>query len=624
MKQVTDPNLLKLLEGAGEPSPVDDPELLAQLETPAVSESQSDPELDRLKKQQRGRLAEQFYGGRDPNYLLTKTLAGAKHGFDRAALGAKGLFTDLSPEDQQLLAQGAAATEEGGAQGTIGQIGGEILATGGPAGLARRGATAVLPQALKRLSAPGAAGGVLGRVATPGAAAASGVEGATAAGLLAPGEGETRLGNAAVGAGLGAAIPGAAAAAGIPARWVAQEFLPTQGARQLRGAKTLERTLGPETTEQAVKAVANRNPSQLPLSTAAAAENPALARLERGSRNRASGWEWDDHDAKVYRQAWQQLQDATEQGLDHPALMEKASELMQVGKAKLDKMPLSQANSKKVVDGIADLKKSSEVISNPEINKELDNIIMSVTHPEARLGVLQEQYFRLRELAGQSTAAARARDLLRDVLDSRSKGSFSQMLDDYGQIQDKVKGAQAALDIQGKFMTPQGVPVTTRQFPSGRPDQGIPEIQAKTLRQTIAKEGEQGGVDVLGTRSRAELADLTGDLERHDLYRASQTPGSTALDPGAAMDVAATGRNNPIYTVPGLRGMVGRMFTGANKETERVLDNALRDPEAFMRMIEAKRALKRPLSEEEQLVRQVILSQARGLGAASVGEQNAP
>jgi hypothetical protein len=589
----------------------------------AAQPEREDSELKRLRGRQQANLAKQFYGGRDPNYLLMKTLAGAKHGFDRAALGTKGLFTDLSEADKQLLAQGSAAVDEGGAQGTVGQIAGEIAATAGPAGLVRAGAARVIPQAVKKASEALVKSGGVARVLNPATAGRAAVEGGTAAGMLAPGEGESRLGNAATGAVVGGALPLAAAAGATPAKWIAREFLPGGGREVTRAGRTLERSLGDEGFERAAQEVDRAMPSQLPLSTAAMADSPALAKLERGSRARSQGWDWETHDGKVYEKAWDDLQRATPQAGNSPRLVEKAKQLYDSETARFDKISLSQANRKKVVDTVEALKKSSQAIDDPMINKELDNLLMSVTHPEARLGVVQSAYTRLAEVSGQSKVIGAARDRLRDVLDDRTKGAFSLMNRRYGRYKDAAARSDAAAAIQNRFMTPQGQVMSGREF-GVSPGRSVPEIQAKALRKAVGEEGEQAGVDLIGDRSRQGLGELETELGRHDLYRASNTPGSTALDPGGQMDVAATGRNNPIYTIPGLRGILGKVFKGINKETEKVLDDALRNPQQFLAMVAAKKALGRPLTEGEQLAHQMIMAQARGAGAATVGEQNAP
>lgn len=120
--------------------------------------------------------ADKFWGGDASKAgVFMKALGGAKHSLDSAAMGVKGLVTDLTPEDKANLDQGKAFIDEVGGWGTAGGIGGEMLATGGPAGKMLKGAAAVgrmLPQAIRAargMSALGTTAAVAGTGATMGA-----------------------------------------------------------------------------------------------------------------------------------------------------------------------------------------------------------------------------------------------------------------------------------------------------------------------------------------------------------------------------------------------------------------------------------------------------------------------
>jgi hypothetical protein len=60
-------------------------------------------------------------------------LGGAKVAWDRAALGLKGMFTDLTPEDKALLEQGKAFTNQGGTAATVGNIAADAAMMAAPA-----------------------------------------------------------------------------------------------------------------------------------------------------------------------------------------------------------------------------------------------------------------------------------------------------------------------------------------------------------------------------------------------------------------------------------------------------------------------------------------------------------
>lgn len=133
-----------------------------------------------------------IYGGGDVGTMGTvmRTLGGAKHAWDQAAYGLKGLFTDLSPEEKAQLEQGKAFVNQGGTAAKVGEIGGDIAMTAAPA---LRGAQAlqagarVLPKAMSFLGGTlptnMVASGVTSAALTPenrGSAAMSGALGAGA------------------------------------------------------------------------------------------------------------------------------------------------------------------------------------------------------------------------------------------------------------------------------------------------------------------------------------------------------------------------------------------------------------------------------------------------------------
>lgn len=124
-------------------------------------------DLGEVRKQKEATQAN-LYAGQDVSQMgaLARGLGGAKASWDRAALGLKGMFTDLTPEDKALLEQGKAFTKQGGTAATVGDIGADALMMAAPA---LRGQQAIMAGA-KML--PRAAQFIGGRL--PSAALASG------------------------------------------------------------------------------------------------------------------------------------------------------------------------------------------------------------------------------------------------------------------------------------------------------------------------------------------------------------------------------------------------------------------------------------------------------------------
>jgi len=112
------------------------------------------------------------YAGQDVGQMgtLMRGLGGAKVALDRAALGLKGLVTDLSPEDKALLEQGKAFVNQGGTAANVGNIAGDV-ALGAPTALGAqiaiaKGAAKVLPRALAMIASNPVGSAAIGGGAT--------------------------------------------------------------------------------------------------------------------------------------------------------------------------------------------------------------------------------------------------------------------------------------------------------------------------------------------------------------------------------------------------------------------------------------------------------------------------
>lgn len=121
---------------------------LEQLERKAASQ-----DLGEIRNEKRRAMAN-AYAGQDVGQMgsFMRGLGGAKVALDSAAMGLKGLFTDLTPEDKAMLEQGRAFKDKAGTAGTVGNIGGEIALTAAPAvrgAQALQASSRMLPQALR-------------------------------------------------------------------------------------------------------------------------------------------------------------------------------------------------------------------------------------------------------------------------------------------------------------------------------------------------------------------------------------------------------------------------------------------------------------------------------------------
>lgn len=100
------------------------------------------------------------YAGQDVGQMgsFMRGLGGAKTAFDRAAMGLKGLVTDLTPEDRALLEGGRAFQDEGGMAATVGSIGADVGMSLAPGALVTK-ATAAAPLLARTMSQIGLGAG---------------------------------------------------------------------------------------------------------------------------------------------------------------------------------------------------------------------------------------------------------------------------------------------------------------------------------------------------------------------------------------------------------------------------------------------------------------------------------
>lgn len=105
-----------------------------------------------------------LYAGEDVGQMgaVRRGLGGAKAAWDRAAMGLKGVFTDLTPEDKAMLEQGKAFSKEGGTAATVGGIGADIAMSAAPAMRGAQLTSAAVQNAPRLVKALASAGSQLG------------------------------------------------------------------------------------------------------------------------------------------------------------------------------------------------------------------------------------------------------------------------------------------------------------------------------------------------------------------------------------------------------------------------------------------------------------------------------
>lgn len=603
---VTDPSLLAELNMPQGGGYVSDPALLAQL----GGKPKPAPMSARVLKQTAAKMASEG----SPWYERAAANVGA--GADSIIQGTKQLIpgvksmTDAELEEKRAIDEGLAENTGGG--GAL-QLGGEILATA-PVGM---GVGKVLHKAMTKYAPKATQFG--GRIFNARTATLGAGEGAATAALNPVTGDESRTLNTVAGGTLGAVLPLLLAGGAKGAKVLRNKYAGE------RAANKVAEHLGPQEVER-VRAIVQDgqgNPTHLPLSTAATTDSELLGALERGSRRRDASW-IRQQDAPVAARAWDWFQNATSKADDLGARKQSNEGILAAGKEYLDTAGTPQTlkdASDRLVREIDTLRNSPEGRVNPEFNRTLAEVEIAASNPNRSARDFSSQWFRLQDQIEGATntevksALIKLQNEVATAADSASGGGgFSDMIGRYKAEQGLVNESTAHQAMRDTFQSPQGgVAKTGRVFDT-------PELTSTSLRKTLANVGEDKYGTLITGSDRSSIESLADELRRHEIYKGSASPGATSLESFDPMGVLATGRDNPVYLLPGLRGLINATFGRADKATLKVVDDALRSPDAYRAMLAAKEAAGQPLSKTERGVRQILLKSSSALGGAISGD----
>ena len=579
MKPVTDPALLSQLN-----RPVTDPALLAQLNGENVAAEPPAPI----------NLAEGMNAGQRMDVGIGAGMANIGRGalslLNRGGLLPQALKKTLAEMEENRALYKKHSGDLGG-WGTTGEVIGEGVATlpiGGVVGLGGKALSKAVP--------------VLSKVAPAGgwrALAARGAAEGAAANVLS-GESDKPLGElaqhgATVGAVLNPVLTKAITGTGRVLAKGATALSPTTKAAERRAIDAIERTLGADEFARAVDQVENPLPSQLPRTTAAMAQSPRMGALERGARARGTA-DFKSHDMEVDRVAWEALKNATP-GADTvkfsealpPTIMEQTQEA-------LDKIAMSDKLRSKAGQKLIDLRTDQAVIASDVARKHVNDIMSILDNPDATLGALFHARTNVSSAApfpGQS----QIKNVLDDIVDSRTKGQLSDTLERYGHSKEALKAAQAAQRLRQAFDV-EGVPKTA-QYQGHSGVDAVPSMSSQPLRRALAQEVAQdaGDVKYMDPETVRKLNELADQLRAREIYKPSEGGGAATMDMGSAEGVASTALNaGPLWR---MRGILGSAFKGLDDKTQAAADRALLNPDEFLRLVESKRARGEALAKWE-------------------------
>jgi hypothetical protein len=376
--------------------------------------------------------------------------------------------------------------------------------------------------------------------------------------------------------------------------------------------------LGTERLGEITNRVENASPSIIPRTTAATAEDSALGALEAGARRRGTA-DFASHDREVAKSAWDHLVSNTRSAEEAGTLPKQMGEMMAQGKELFDKLPLSQANRQAVGQELAAIRNSNEVIANPALAKEIESAIQALEHPDATLGLLPQLHWSLGQSAGGSTAIRNARDVIAQVADARSGGQFTNLQQGYAALADQLKTSKASEGIRETFQDmATNTPRTSESFGvTGTPDAG-PVVKSGPLRKALANKGTVEGQDVMDPQERNMIGTLADQLRGHEIYTTGLATGTSRLDPGIAEGVGSTALNaGPFWR---LRGALGALFNRQGGKEQRIVDEALLNPEKWLALMEKHQAAGRPLSDVEKALVQALRGANLSGAAATTGE----
>ena len=533
-----------------------------------------------------------------PPDLFEQAVGGTKHAFDRLAYGLKQKLVGLAPEEEELLARGKAFVEETGPASTVGEIGGGAAATaplGGPVAAGGRVLSRALP-ALERL------GSVGGRVFNLGLAGRAATEGAAVGALEPTAPGESSVGNAVVGAAAGTVIPGAGVL-GAGARRIGRGIMPSDSSANRRAYKVLSEALGSQFVDDAAKRIDDAMPggqrqTRLPQTTAALLDDQRVGALELGARNRnLVGFHELDRD--VASRVRDTVLDDTSEAARADLLARRPEKLLETGKAVLKEKKFTNTERKFLIGELEQLSMTEEALADPRVVKALNYAGGLIDDPTTSPQVLALMRERLLKLAPDNPAVKQAVALLTESADDIATKTrmvngrpttegrvLSRSIEAAEKARTTAEQAGAAKAVRDEYLASDG----------GR----------RPLKQAIARQAGK-----LDPTTKGDLENTAEELRRQELYKPHSGIGGSTL-PNVSERGAAVAAVNATRLWP-FRGAVNLIYQRADKQTQRIIDDALKDPQKFLKIVEAKRALNAPLTQAEELADTVVRGMNRGL-----------
>jgi hypothetical protein len=614
--------------------PPDAPELKQIAQQRQAEIRQASPEHHARVEAQRAADAEQYDPTKGMNWG-EKALANVGAGFSELGMGARDLFgdaTDAEIEEKRAIDKHLADKTTGG--GAL-QLAGEIAPTlAVPAGAFLRGAQGgarVLKGAMgmSRAAAPTAARMGAGAVAVDSALAGG------ASGALQPAtEDESRLMNMGVGAGFGAALPLAFAAGkkGI------QNF--TAGGAAGRVAGDVQDAVGKANIPQALGDLQTYYPhgaQNVPLTSAAVLENPALARMERTSRTDVKEQPaWFDVDKRQAEESWKSVEAATGDAADLAKRQKDRGTNWDTNWAAAEKgaKPRIWAQRMGGLKNNLDQAAQSPEAVNPLVLNALKQVDDAVTHFGAEFSPAHLQQLRAQlngrpSLQPQATAlqsAPRENKAIRsliteldDILNASTGNKWDRVKQGYADDSTKVQASKAAKLVREKFVD-EG---TGRVQGSGSKfGSDLPEVTPAGIGRAMDAARKPDKSLALTSDANTRLMNLQEALRKQAITQGvarTAAPGGGSNTVGDAAGAAAQ-RAIPSMTADVIGAITGAAKNFGQRKYNEQLAKALRDPAEMEQMLSRKLSRDVPLTETEKMLLNALRGGTGGLGAERTSE----
>ena len=552
------------------------------------------------------RAAENVGAGMDTLYQGGKQLVRALSGRSGKNLGdlvTGGNAEDEAIQEKRLRDQALANTTTGGG---LMQTAGEILPTLAiPAGAAT-GALRALPMVGRLLPRAGSLAS-----ATIDAAAMGGAAGAAQPVLSTESRGE----NAAMGAAGGALAP-----AGFSVLRKAGSYLTRGGAAQ-RAAKGLS-----EAAPGAENALRGAAPSEIPLTTAAAAQSPELAVAERSSRAKQPA-AWAQNDADRSAAVWDQVDRATSNADDLGALRAVRSSNWsastanamnavkpEVFKAESDAFRQLVDQAAQSPEGLTTMRPALEQIKTvmdspaygPQHLAQLRKLMGQSMNGPVAPGTLSDRAIR------QDPLFMSLKNAMDDVLNKSTGNAWDKVNTDYAAQSMPVKAARASEGIRNTFLSPEGVSSTANGA-------GVPQVTGARLSQAMKRYGEDNFGDTLMPGSRGRLQKTLDALQQQQITQRVRNTATAGGGSDTASNLAQMAEG-PVSRVMdhATGGMYGALRDLVAKRGDRLLQEEtqrlLQNPQQYLQAMNEMQRLGIGMTGPQQELMKLI-SQT-GAGAA--------